>query len=134
MSVPYYYQPVIDSDTNHILIDGGVVSNYPLFTLTPDELSETLGIYFTTFVNPKEEIEMEDFAIRPLQIIISMRAKYELDRYKSNSIIVPIGSRSIVNFEITADEKKELMEIGKNATEEYFERRKRNIVRRYSVS
>lgn len=134
MSLPYYFQPVIDPETNHYLVDGGLVSNYPFFMLTPQEIIETLGIYFSTLPTPIEDFELEDFALRPLQILLNTRGEHTIKHHRENTILVNIGPRSPVNFDISLKEKQELLEIGQTAVKEYLANRRQRIQRRYSVS
>lgn len=135
MSIPYYFQPFIDPETNHILIDGAVISNYPFFMFSPQELSETLGIFIDTCPKPLEELAVDDILLRPLRIVLSMRSKYEIEQYKENTIRIDSGDRNPVNFTISEENKKELIELGKQAAEDYYKytHRANKPVRRYSV-
>ena len=134
MSIPYYFQPFIDPETNHIFVDGAVISNYPFFMLSPHEASETLGIFIDTSPDQKEELGVDDLLLRPMRIVLSMRSKYEVELYKDQTIYVNSGDRNPVNFAISEESKKELMDLGKKAADEYFENKKRaKPPRRYSV-
>lgn len=44
MSAPYYFQPFLCPQTGHYLVDGAVISNYPLFVLPKEEHEQTLSI------------------------------------------------------------------------------------------
>jgi predicted acylesterase/phospholipase RssA len=134
MSLPYYFQPVIDSETGHFLIDGGTMSNYPLYMLTPSELAETLGIYLRTVPSVREELEIQDLAFRPVQILLSMRARFETRQYMGQTILVELGHKSAIDFGIDNDVKREMIRAGKEATEAFFKQRASTIRRRYSVS
>jgi predicted acylesterase/phospholipase RssA len=134
MSIPYYFQPVIDKETSHYLIDGGVVSNYPLHILQDHELTETLGIILLSQQVPLHEFKLEDFALRPLQILMNTRSHRDIKHYQPHTIIVPVGSRSAVNFDIDENERKNLLEIGKKAVISYQKHKRKQIQRRYSVS
>lgn len=134
MSIPYYFQPFIDPVTNHILVDGAVISNYPFFMLSEYEASETLGIFIDTSPAQLEELGVDDILLRPMRIVLSMRSKYEVELYKEQTIYISGGDRNPVNFGISEEEKKGLMEMGNQAAQKYFESRKKvKPVRRYSV-
>ena len=134
MSIPYYFQPFIDPETNHILVDGAVISNYPFFMLSPHEASETLGIFIDTSPAQLEEMGVDDILLRPMRIVLSMRSKYEVELYKDQTIYISGGDRNPVNFSISEESKKELMELGRNAAEDYFKNTKKaKPRRRYSV-
>lgn len=133
MSLPYYFQPIIDKETSHYLVDGALISNYALFLLTPQELSETLGIYFSTQPTTLNEFELEDFVLRPLQILLNTRGEQEIKSYSDHTITVNIGQRSSVNFDITPNEKLELLQMGHQAIRDYIHKRRKKIIRRYSI-
>jgi predicted acylesterase/phospholipase RssA len=134
MSIPYYFQPFIDPVTNHIFVDGAVISNYPFFMLSPQEVDETLGIFIDTSPRPLEELGVHDLLLRPMRIVLAMRSKYELELYKDQTIYVNSGDRNPVNLAISEENKMELIEMGRDAAEKYFENKKRaKPVRRYSV-
>ena len=134
MSIPYYFQPFIDPETNHVLVDGAVISNYPFFMLSPHEARETLGIFIDTSPDQKEELGVDDLLLRPMRIVLSMRSKYEVELYRDQTIYVNSGDRNPVNFAISEESKKELMDLGKKAADEYFENKKKaKPPRRYSV-
>jgi predicted acylesterase/phospholipase RssA len=133
MSLPYYFQPVIDSETGHFLIDGGTISNYPLYMLTHEELAETLGIYLRTVPSAVEELEIQDLAFRPVQILLSMRARFETRQYMSQTILVELGHKSAIDFGIANDMKLDMIRMGREATVAFFKQRASTLQRRYSV-
>ena len=135
MSIPYYFQPFIDPVTNHVLVDGAVISNYPFFMFNEQELNETLGIFINTTLPPSEELSMDDILLRPLRIVLSMRSKYEIDQHRPRTIVISIGPRNPVNLSISEEDKKELLEMGQKAAEEYVKNQNnKKPIRRYSVS
>jgi len=132
MSIPYYFQPFIDPETNHILMDGAVISNYPLFMLSPQEIDETLGLFIDTGPKPLEDLGVDDILLRPMRIALSMRSKYEVELYKEQTIYIVCGDRNPVNFTISEESKRELFDMGKCAADIYFKNKKKPG-RRYSV-
>lgn len=135
MSIPYYFQPFIDPVTNHVLVDGAVISNYPFFMFNEQELNETLGIFLNTTLPPSEELSMDDILLRPLRIVLSMRSKYEIEQHRLRTIVVSIGPRNPVNLSISEEDKKELLEMGRKAAEDYLKNQiNKKPIRRYSVS
>ena len=82
MSVPYYFQPFICPESGHYLVDGGVISNHPLFVLPDEEHRRTLSILIRTSVEKMENIadmEMDEFMMRPLNIVLIERVKWSHD-------------------------------------------------------
>ena len=70
-AIPIFFQPVADQETEHILVDGGVVSNFPLIHMTEEERAETLGLNLCKKIEETEDLEMTDVLHRP--ILIGMR-------------------------------------------------------------
>ena len=47
MCLPSYFVPIQDPETGHMLVDGGVINNYPMSFLTPEEQAEAIGLSFS---------------------------------------------------------------------------------------
>ena len=78
--------------------------------------------------------EIEDFLLRSINIMMQMRGTREAEIYAKQTIKIYIGQRSPVNFDISIDEKRELIAIGEKAVHEFLKRPIRPLRRRYSVS
>jgi len=131
MTIPYYYQPFTCPDTGHVYYDGGVVSNYPLQYLSQEDVRDTLGVLFMYDIKVMETLEPKDILLRPIQI--ALRSRNYAQDYQDQTIIVRLGTRSSVNFQIKKDEKMELVDLGRAAAVTFLTTRRRPV-RRYSVS
>ena len=109
------------------------MSNYPLYMLSHEELAETLGVYLRTVPSPMEELEIQDLAFRPVQILLSMRARFETRQYMGQTILVELGQKNAIDFGINNEMKKEMIRMGRDATIAFFKQRVSTIQRRYSV-
>jgi NTE family protein len=132
MTIPYYYQPFKCPDTGHIYYDGGVISNYPIQYLSDADARNTLGVLFTHKIDTVEHLELKDILLRPIQI--ALRSRTILDKFQDQTIVVPLGSRSSVHFEITKEEKMALIDLGRVAATTFLSSLRKKPVRRYSVS
>jgi predicted acylesterase/phospholipase RssA len=132
MSIPYYFQPVTCPQTGHLLVDGGVITNFPLAWMSEAERSETLAICFRNKSEPKETLELMDLIMQPISILTTARQSLDCAAYMHQTIVVHVGARSPVHFGINSDEKGELLALGRTGVEEYFARMR--PVRRYSVT
>ena len=132
MSLPYYFQPFPCPDTGHLLCDGGVLSNYPLRYLTPEDLEETLGIQIITQNEQVEDIELHHILMRPLRILMSEHHKLESRGYDRQTLTVHLNTINLMNLNIAMDEKLALVQKGVDAAT-LFVKLVQKPVRRYSV-
>ena len=56
MSLPLYFTPVLDPATGHFLVDGGVIHNFPLNVLSPEDKETALGVSFLYSKGSVQEI------------------------------------------------------------------------------
>lgn len=141
MSIPVYFTPFIDPETNHMLIDGGILHNFPLAFLPHDQREDALGISFSYEHTRVDRIP--DLMVFFSQIFACyyIPRTYEIHRnHKENCIVIPCGHVPAWNFEATREERDAIMEAGAKATEEFCMSHKdiilekRKPIRRYSVS
>jgi len=134
MSVPYYFQPFICPVTNHYLVDGAVISNYPLFILPDEEHHRTLGVIIRTSVDKVDDLmnlDMSKLLPRPLLISAMEKGNLELKVYNSKCIQINLGSLNVLDFSFDKETKNHIMEKGKKAVNDFF--KKNTIKRRHSL-
>lgn len=123
MSYPYYFQPFICPITGHYLADGGIISNYPLFTLPKEEHNKTISILIRSHV-PKEEnlesVSIETFISRPIAIILTERVNIETRFYDSHCIQIELGDLDILEFSFDDETKNNIIQRGKQAVVTFF--------------
>ena len=140
MSLPMYFVPVKDPETGHLLVDGGLIQNFPLNYLTEEEKETALGISFLYSRHATQEIP--DFLAFISQLYncgFNPRTYQVQEENKTRCVIIPTGSMSAYNFQLTKEIREELIELGRKAGEEFcetylkclFEHKK--PIRRFSV-
>lgn len=142
MCLPAYFVPVEDPETGHLLVDGGVLHNYPMGFLSEEEIQQSLGITFTYEHTNVESIpDIGSFFYQIFACYYMPRSRYAQQKYKERTIFIPCGHVPAWDFEAAAEERKELFELGEKAAKEFLERKKLGsgevrpkITRRYSVS
>jgi NTE family protein len=117
MTYPLYFQPQVCPQTGHLLVDGGVISNYPLYLFDKEMHENMLGISFNYTMEQKEELELEDLVFRPISLLMVSRNQREIAQYLDRTVIIEMGNRNPLNFEISLDEKLQLVEVGKSTME-----------------
>jgi NTE family protein len=135
MSVPYYFQPFICPESGHYLMDGGVISNHPLFVLPDEEHRRTLSILIRTSIEKIEnagEMEMDEFMMRPLNIVLIEKNKMESRFYDARCIQIMLGELNILDFSMNDDTKQMIIQKGKEAVIQFM--RYHIPQRRHSIS
>ncbi len=136
MSYPYYFQPFVCPESGHYLSDGGIISNYPLFTLPKEEHSKTISILIRTCVQKEpnlEQAEIESLISRPIAIILTERVNIETRFYDSHCIQIQLGELNILEFSFDDETKNQIIRKGKDAVLGFFKGYPRPK-RRYSFS
>lgn len=141
MSLPLYFTPMKDPDTNQFLVDGGVIHNFPMNYLTEEEKRETLGISFLYSKHGTEEIsDFLGFLTQLYNCGFNPRTYQVQQDNQLRCIIIPTGQLSAYNFDLTKEFRQELIDLGRQAAEEYCETYLKRLfqqqrpLRRYSVS
>lgn len=124
MSYPYYFQPFICPETNHHYIDGGVISNYPLFIIPKEEHCKTLAIVIRLPLQKKEdlsELDIDKLVIRPLFIALNEKTNIELTLYDVKCIKIYLGDVNVLDFSFNDEIKNEIVQKGRDAVKEYMD-------------
>jgi NTE family protein len=134
MTAPYYFQPFLCPETGHYLVDGAVISNYPLFLLPEEEHARTISLLIRTSVEKVEEVmdlELDALITRPLNIALREKASSETRCYDSRCIQIQLGEINILDFSFDEETKNMIIDRGKQAVIEFFQRPVRT--RRHSI-
>jgi len=142
MCLPAYFTPVEDPETGHLLVDGGVLHNYPMGFLSPDDQNQSLGLAFSYDHTTVESIpDIGSFFYQIFACYYIPRTKSSQQKYKDRTILIPCGHVPAWDFEASVEDRQNLLKVGEQAAHEYIEKAKLNqfgdrpmIPRRYSVS
>lgn len=126
MTFPFYFQPILCPQTGHSLIDGAVTSNYPMYLLSKEECRRTLC--FLLYIEPPktdtlDDLPPEHLLIRPLSITLMEKTNIEATFYEAECIRIPIGFINIMDFSLSKEIKKELVEKGREAVRAWLRTR-----------
>jgi len=123
MSLPYYFQPFYCPDSGHYLIDGGVISNYPMFLLSKEEQRQTIGILIPACVNTVEDIDalpIDEAVIRPMNIAFQEKIKIETELYHSGCIQIHLADINIIDFSFEDETKDRIIAKGREAVRTFL--------------
>jgi predicted acylesterase/phospholipase RssA len=134
--IPFYFHPVKDPDTGHLLVDGGLFQGLPFFHLTHAERRSALGITFTEDHNKVNQISnLQEFIAQLYASTYLPLTEDIMRQYKEQLIVVPCGSYPLWDFEASRETRKDIMEKAIAAAATFLENRKGVAPpRRYSVS
>jgi predicted acylesterase/phospholipase RssA len=140
MSLPAYFTPVKDPVSGNLLVDGGILHNFPLAFLPLSERKESLGISFSyDHTNVTEIPDLLTFFSQIFACYYIPRTYALHQRHPERCIIVPCGHIQAWNFEASQEEREGIMSLGKQAAEEFLQSQQRfppekKPIRRFSVS
>ena len=126
MSAPYYFQPFLCPQTGHYLVDGAVISNYPMFVLPKEEHARTLSILIRTSVERVEDLMgmgIDELITRPMYIALQEKANIEIQCYDAGCIPIRLGEINILDFSFDEETKNKIIATGKEAVIEFFRNR-----------
>jgi len=119
-SIPYYYQPFICPKSGHFLVDGACTSNIPLFLLSKEEQARTLSILIRNLIDRKEVLEIQDFLLRPLNVLYAQKMYIESMYYDSHCIQIMLDGIDIMDFSLSDEVKQTIIQKGREAVQTYF--------------
>jgi len=136
MCIPVYFQPLVDPDNDHLLVDGGLICNYPIDQLSDSEVEDSLGFKFNNKTIKTEKFENFFEFINQLLGTYSLPQNDLPIKYRCRTIIVPCGNYPSWNFEASIEDRRMLIETGRKAIVKFIEKRLYSYkgLRRYSVS
>ena len=144
MSIPFFFTPVVDSETGHFLVDGGLLYHFPFHHLSDEERNETLGIAFndinrsvSQLFSSAEEVFAMGLAGYILRIYYSAYYSQNVELYSNWSrriILVECGSFPSIQFDATTEQKTELLELGSKGVANFLNRPVKTIPRRNSIA
>ncbi|HVW46858.1 MAG TPA: patatin-like phospholipase family protein [Solirubrobacterales bacterium] len=130
---PYFFPPwaLRDAETGKdgVLVDGGVVSAYPVFLFDKPEPAHPTWGFRLYSGNPPEkppytEIDGLEWPVDMLEAIVdtSMNAfdKFDAEIFGPRTISIPTGDIETLDFELDRKQKEELFEFGRQAATEFF--------------
>ncbi len=140
MSLPFYFTPVKDPDTGHLLVDGGLIHNFPMNYLQEHEKETALGVSFLYSKHKVEEIsDFLGFVGQLYNCGFNPRTYQVQKEHTLQCIVVPTGKMSAYNFDLKKEFREELIELGRQAARDYCDTylkllwEHRKPIRRYSV-
>ena len=137
MCLPFYFTPIEDPITGHLLTDGALLNNYPMVFLPEEEQKYSLGMMFSGDHAENNEIEnFYDFLLQMFACVYMPKIRQiTSSNLIERTILLPRGDFPSWNFEATKEERQMLIEAAAEATTRFLEQGNRvKPFRRYSVA
>lgn len=122
-SIPYFFEPVKLKSSVGIstVVDGGVLSNFPIWLFTAEKKRPVLGVTLTPCEKerPKKVINnaFELFGALFETMKEAHDARHIATKHERNIIFLPVEEVLSTEFAISAEKKLALIELGKKRTE-----------------
>ena len=136
MSIPIYFSPVRDPSTDQYFSDGGIYFASPFKFLSKEERQHTLSIAFNHQHKPRKEIKALSEFLYQLYYSLDYRTSINLaEKWGTNILFIECQHIDITNFELTTEDKIELIESGRTSAEKFLTNGPgRKPLRRFSLS
>ena len=125
-SIPVIYNYVKYNDL--IYVDGAILDNFPM-DYFKNEMQHTLGFCVLSKTDSKELVNIKTIDQFMLTILISINKKNIdklIQQYKKNTIIIECDYEG-VNFNLSDQQKRQVMEKGYNSIKKYYVQKKKEI-------
>ncbi len=129
-SFPYFFMPkqLIDKNLKRsYIVDGGLLSNFPLWVFREDERDKrpVLGITLSDSLENQQPYHIKN-ALDMLQALFQSMQKAHDTRYISktmehNIVFIPVKNVKTTDLTISDKEKQLLIDVGKKRTEHFLE-------------
>lgn len=129
LSIPFFYDPVrLEYDNKYsLIVDGGVLSNFPIWLFDVEEEPKwpTFGLrltpdYIGESINKKTNIL--SYALSLIDTMLSKNEEiYLKDKDAIRTIKIPTVGISVIEFDITNEQKQNLYESGYNSAKAFLD-------------
>ncbi|MBD7935890.1 MULTISPECIES: patatin-like phospholipase family protein [Cytobacillus] len=129
-SMPYFFEPVKiggRGKRNNLIVDGGVLSNFPMWLFDKDNVKKTRPVLGVKLSNNNSEQPPRRIknAIQMFEALFETMKDAHDSRYISRSheqnvIFVPTEGVLATEFELTEEGKKDLLKVGRERAKEFL--------------
>jgi predicted acylesterase/phospholipase RssA len=130
MALPMYFIPVRHPETQTLLLDGGVLDNYPICMLSDEEIEETIGFVFEYSTLPVDVKDMSSLFSLLLSGYYMPTYQSQIKKYKHRTVVLLCQEFASTNFEASIEDRKRLSDTGRKAALEFLSVPKLPICRR----
>jgi NTE family protein len=131
ISIPFLF--TAETYNGEVYVDGGVLNSYPIECVM-DDIDTVLGFRLLSYKSPKKKTiqDLEGFVSNLVTCSLYQREKtgHSSESVRRRTIYIDTNISNSINFDMNRIEKEKLIQIGYEATENYFDELcKKNINR-----
>ncbi|MDN9009962.1 patatin-like phospholipase family protein [Brevibacillus laterosporus] len=127
-AIPYFFQPyfLYKNKTPHIIVDGGLLSNFPvwLFDSKESPLWPTFGFRLndeSVPVRPQTVKSLYGLSKALLMTMMDAHDRFHVKKAEAvRTVFIPTKGYSSIDFHLTAAQRQELFDSGKKAAEDFL--------------
>jgi NTE family protein len=133
-TIPVVYDP-LRLGCGDILIDGAVISAFPLTSLKPEERVKTLGFVCTCSLTDSHPEDFTDYLKKFIRLGFEYRSNSVIEIFRDQIVSIDTTDIDAINFDMTGAEKEVLIKRGEASMKRYLKELKARQmpVRRYSI-
>ncbi|ARF14358.1 patatin-like phospholipase family protein [Sporosarcina ureae] len=126
--IPYFFEPVrLDAPKGTIVVDGGVLSNFPMWIFDEDTSSRKLPVIGIKLSRNQDEVPGRTIrnAMQLFEALFSTMKnahdeKYISKRHVQNIVFIPVENYSATQFDLSEEQMDDLLSIGRSRTQEFL--------------
>ncbi|MBR8839508.1 MAG: AAA-like domain-containing protein [Stigonema ocellatum SAG 48.90 = DSM 106950] len=128
ISIPIFFEPLKNDNVNEVLVDGGLLLNYPiklLYELAKKDNAVLIGVRFKEKPNYLDNLDVWKVAKASLETMQKPGNKLseEMIQYpKYIEVEIDVEGFDFLNFNLTKDERNKLLKRGVEATERMLDK------------
>jgi NTE family protein len=121
IQIPIIYPPLIHKDTDHLLVDGALIHSMPLDELDTTDKDSCLGILCRSQPPQPCPRDVIGYVKHIISIGMDSRSKMILKQFDGKVIHIVLPSNfSGTNFNLSIEQKKQLLDVGSSAATEWY--------------
>jgi NTE family protein len=121
IQIPIIYPPLLYSESGHLLVDGALIHSMPLDELCMNEQNECLGILCRSQPPQPCPRDVIGYVKHIISVGMDSRSKMILKQFEGKVIHIILPSNfSGTNFNLSLEQKKQLLDAGSAAATEWY--------------
>ncbi|WP_445490495.1 patatin-like phospholipase family protein [Niallia sp. 03133] len=128
-SLPYFFEPVKLGSSKSVIVDGGVLSNFPIWLFDQENDLKTrpvLGVKLSHHLSehPKHQIKnaIQLFGAMFETMKDAHDSRYISRKHAKNIIFIPTEGIVSTEFSVTPEKKEELIQLGRECAINFFKK------------
>jgi NTE family protein len=135
MTIPFLFTPVRHCETGQLLVDGGIISNFPFHHLRDSEREETIGVSFNIHSNgaPIEKYSLIQLFLHCFLSTYKTNDRELYSKWGHKIIDITCDIFVALQFNASQEQKLEIINGGVKDAETFFKKQFKKPARRYSL-